>query len=383
MRILHLTTFVQGGAGLALVQLAAAQRSAGHHVVAVTSQTAPFGYGNYPAHLKALEAAGVPVHAVDSSFSRDEADNARVTTYVRRTLGGAAAFDLMHTHAAVPTRIAVALAARARRRPPIVQTMHGWGRRKSPEQTRDDVEAMGRADRVVVPSEHSRTLLVALGVPERSIRVVAYGVEPRVDEPSSGDRLLADMRAWRQRGGEVLCTVGTVGERKNQRTLVDALALTAHRDSLLLVVVGEGETDQLETRARALGVDASVRVCGYRADARAVAAAADYLVLPSLSEGQPLSILEAWADGVPVLCSRTPELIELTAGGEAAVLFDPTDPVDIARAIATLRRTSSAARRRLVDRARARYRSCFTVQTMVDGYLAEYAELSAGRRRVA
>lgn len=384
MRILHLTTFVQGGAGLVLAQLAAAQRAQGHRVVVVTSRAGVPGYGNYEGHLTALAAADVPVHTVDSLFSRRPEDHRSVVRLVDDVLGGADAFDVMHTHAAEPTRIALDLNARARRpRPALVQTMHGWGVRKTPEQQSRDVAAMRAADRVVVPSDHSRALMAVLGVPSHLLHTIGYGVDAVVCSPPAPDPLRRDMREWRLRGGEVLCAVGTVGARKNQRRLVDALASLADLRSLLTVIVGDGETDALAEHVSRLDLDERVRVVGYRADARVVAAAADYFVLPSLSEGQPLSILEAWADGVPVLCSRTPELVELTEGGESALLFDPHDVDDIARAVASVRHASPASRQRLIERARAQYRARFTLDRMVDAYAGAYASALATKRLAA
>jgi glycosyltransferase involved in cell wall biosynthesis len=335
----------------------------------VTSRTTPSGYGNDPAHLAALLSARVPVHVVDSSLPPG--------------VQGGAAFDVIHAHAAVPTGIALGTAPGGTLRPPLVHSMQSWGLGKTLAGKRQDVAAMRRADRIVVPSEYSKALLVSLGLSASSMRVVAYGVDPLPHTPGQHDRLLAQMREWRQRGGEVLCSVGTAGVRMNQRALIEAVARLVGRESLMCVLVGDGETESLDAQARSLGLGERVHVCGRQPDARAVAAAADYFIRPSLVDGPPFSILEAWADGVPVLCSRTPELVELTAGGEAAVLFSPSDPDDIARAITTVRRSSPVGRRGLVERARARYRECFTIDAMAGGYMAEYVSLLARARAAA
>ncbi|MEZ5284166.1 MAG: glycosyltransferase [Vicinamibacterales bacterium] len=53
-------------------------------------------------------------------------------------------------------------------------------------------------------------------------------------------------------------------------------------------------------------------------------------MLPSRSEGQPLAVLEAFCDGVPVIASRIPELDELTDSGATGWLFDPGDATALA-----------------------------------------------------
>lgn len=369
MRILHLTTVVRGGSGQALVQLAIAQLAEGHLPVVVTDR-ARFGPENDPVHVSALASFGITVHAVDSSCSREKRDHRR--------------FDVIHLHAQRASATASALVAE---RPldavPIVHTLHDARAKPAASDPRSELDALRRADRVVVASEHAKRALTTRGLPAHLVSVIAYGVEPLVLRPRGDDPLLAEMRAWRQRGGEVLCMASAVSHAETERTLVDALATLVNRESLLSVCVGGGDTTRLEAHAHRFGLAARLRVSRDGSAARAVVAAADYFLLRSPSDGPPLWLLEAWADLVPVLCSRTPELLELSADGQAAVLFDPHDAADVARAVTTLRRATPASRRMLIERGRERYRERFTVRAMVDGYLGEYARLLAAKRAVA
>lgn len=377
MRILHLATFLQGGAGLAIAELAIEQARLGHDVFVVTSATGAPGYGNYPTHLDALARAGVPVVAVDSLFKRDLSQNLEALRAVD-ALVDADPFDLIHTHAAIPSLIAMLIAGRHDPRTPIVQTMHGWGITKNASDTETDVAAMNLVDRVIVPAETSAKLLRRLGVMRAPIGVVPYGVrdEPPAHTPAADD-LVGELRRWRADGGTVLCCLGTIGARKNQGLIVDALPLLENRDRLLCVFVGDGDGDGLRDRAVAAGVDASVRFAGYRDDPRPFLGAADALVLPSLSEGQPLSILEAWREGLPVIVSDIPELAELVDDGVTGFLFDPHSPRALASAIWAAGRLTPAARARLAARVRRAYESRFTVAGMVAGYMHEYAAAGA------
>ena len=65
--------------------------------------------------------------------------------------------------------------------------------------------------------------------------------------------------------------------------------------------------------------------------ARRLLEKADALVLPSLSEGFGLPVLEAFSAGTPVLCSNTTALPEVA--GDAALYFDPRSPDSIAEAL--------------------------------------------------
>ncbi len=374
MRILHLTTFLQGGAGLAITSLASAQARAGHAVTVLTSGTAVPGYGNYPAYLGALTAAGVRTAVVDSLFDRRPEAHAPVARCLDVDLGGAAAFDLLHAHAAVPSALARAAVQRASRRVPVVQTMHGWGLSKTPAQAAHDVAAMNQVNRLVVPAHTSATLLASLGVESHHVAVVPYGVAP-ASHPGVSDLHLHRLREWRRRGDLIICCIGTLGARKNQALLVDALALLPRAAAVHAVFIGDGPAEPLYIRAAIRGVAGRVHVLGYQPDARRYLGESHLLVLPSHSEGQPLAVLEAFCDGVPVVASRIPELAELVDDGRTGWLFDADDAAALAATLAEAARSPGLARA-VAARARATYQDRFTVDRMVDGYMHEYARAS-------
>src|SRR5262245_36238535 len=225
MTVLHLTTFLQGGAGLVIAEMAAAQRTAGHDVVVVASATSEPGYGNYPGHLETLGRAGVELYLVDSLFKRDIGENLKVVTFLDGGGGGAARFDIVHAHAAIPAVIGMILASRSPRRVPIVQTMHGWGMAKTLAQRHCDVSVLNLVDRVVVPAQTSAAFLDSVGVAADRVHVIPYGVGPRRLAARHTHPVEAEMREWQLHQGEVACCSGTIGQRKNQRLLIDALPL--------------------------------------------------------------------------------------------------------------------------------------------------------------
>jgi glycosyltransferase involved in cell wall biosynthesis len=106
-------------------------------------------------------------------------------------------------------------------------------------------------------------------------------------------------------------------------------------------------------------------------------AAAACFVFPSLYEGFGLPVLEAMHRGVPVACSDRSSLPEVA--GDAALLFDPESPDDIARTIETLLGDpEKAARLREAGRARA---AGFTWERTAHGVLAAYERALEARRR--
>ncbi len=99
-------------------------------------------------------------------------------------------------------------------------------------------------------------------------------------------------------------------------------------------------------------------------------------MLPSGDGDQPLAVLEAFCDQVPVVASRVPELLEFVDDGQTGWLFDPAEPQALAETLTLAWSTAPHALRALCQRARVRYQSEFTIDRMVSGYMREYARLA-------
>ena len=102
-----------------------------------------------------------------------------------------------------------------------------------------------------------------------------------------------------------------------------------------VVVVGEGpRRAALQSLARELGVEGSVRFPGFAANPWPVLARADLFVLPSRYEGLTLTLLEALALGVPVAASQCDGPEEILEGGRYGALFPVEDVAALAGVIA-------------------------------------------------
>ncbi|MCU1351513.1 MAG: glycosyl transferase, group 1 [Acidimicrobiales bacterium] len=125
--------------------------------------------------------------------------------------------------------------------------------------------------------------------------------------------------------------VGTVEPRKNLGAVLDAFADLGDVDVDLVLVGPEGWNEDLDARLQALGPRA--RRLGFvpNDDLPGLYAGAAVFCYPSLQEGFGLPILEAMAQGTPVVTSLGTSTAEVAA--DAGVLVDPRDPAAITAAL--------------------------------------------------
>lgn len=221
-------------------------------------------------------------------------------------------------------------------------------------------KALARASRVVAVSRHAadEARRILLDVP---IEIIPNAVDTDFFRPRPRDAV----------PGEVfrLLYLGRWREMKGVR-LLGPLARTLGPDYRIDV------TGMPDDRSVADGLPPNVHDIGVQRDSSAVIEAlqrADALIVPSLSEGFGLVVIEAMACGVPVIASRLPSLQEVIEDGESGVLCKPGAVEEFAQAARALR-TSEALRASIGARARQRAVQKFGIDAMVDAYLCVYQQ---------
>lgn len=162
--------------------------------------------------------------------------------------------------------------------------------------------------------------------------------------------------------------VARLTPRKGIDLFLHALA-AGDRSDLFAVVAGEGEDrPRLEALIGELGLSERCLLLGELDDTWPAGCALDIGVLPSRAEGLPLSVMEMLACGAPVLLSDIPEHADFTCAGDAAAFFSLDDEGDLTRRLAAIGRRSPERS----ERARAAAVECFSLERMIDAYVALY-----------
>lgn len=176
--------------------------------------------------------------------------------------------------------------------------------------------------------------------------------------------------------------VGRLSREKGVRDLVRiARAVLDRYPDCEFLLAGEGpERAPAEQLAQQLGVAQQVRFLGQLAkgDLYDLYQRLDLLLMPSYSEGVPITMLEAMAMGVPVVATRAGGIDEVLTDGETALLTAVGDNEGLARRIVELIEAPARAAE-LSRRARELVRTGYAVTERVRQLEGLYLELRGGR----
>src|SRR5262252_1593571 len=218
--------------------------------------------------------------------------------------------SLVHTHSSVDSWLA-GVAAKSLGRP-VVRTRH-----VSIPIRRRRALVYRLADRIITSGESVRSIVIAAGIaPERVVTISAGVDADRFHSGVSGKAVRGELGLG---AAPVVGLVANVRGSKGHNVFLEAArTVLASAPGARLLIVGDGVGfDEVSHRVRDMGLDASVRLTGFRRDIPQIMAALDVLVLPSIrSEAIPQVIPQALAVGTPVVASTVGGSPELIRDGE-------------------------------------------------------------------
>jgi glycosyltransferase involved in cell wall biosynthesis len=309
------------------------------------------------------KASGLPVEAIRMRSATDIGAVLRLRRLMRER-----DVSVVHTHSSVDSWLAGAAAKSLGR--PVIRTRHvsiPIGRRRA--------LVYRLADRIITSGEGVRAIVIAAGIaPERVVSISAGVDGGRFHAGVSGRPVRDELRLGQSK---VVGLVANVRGSKGHNVFLDAArAVIASEPDARFLIVGDGVGfDEVSRRVREMGLDARVRLTGFRRDIPEVMAALDVLVLPSIrSEAIPQVIPQALAVGTPVVASTVGGSPELIRDGENGRLVPPGDPKALADAILAL--LGDPERARAMARAgQALIRERYTIDATMARTTGVYREL--------
>ena len=245
-------------------------------------------------------------------------------------------FQLLHAH--TPRTLLIGSLAARRLGCPLVYHVHSPVGRDSERGWANQINtwieswSLKQVDRMICVSSSLSNYMKELGHAPEKIRVVCNGV-PSVDSmPKRSD----PSETW---------TIGTMAlfrPRKGTEVLLSAMAKLKSLDlPIRLRAVGPFETEdykkEILNQVDRLGVGKLIDWTGFQKDVDSQLQQMDLFVLPSLyGEGLPMVVLEAMANGVPVVASRVEGIPEAIRDQQDGLIFEPGNADDLAEKLANM-----------------------------------------------
>jgi glycosyltransferase involved in cell wall biosynthesis len=332
MNILHLIENLdRGGAQIRLINdLKFTDRKCFHHVVCALD-----GAGSWSYKITSL---GIPVYILDGFYSVR-------TIYKLLKIIRQHNIDVIHTQlffADLYGRIvgwlsrvnSIVSTVQASVYEPDTVFLYSRKRRLIDKYTARMNKRFVAVSNFVKSSVHNR-----LHIRSQKIDVIPNYVD--IDELNKKDPVILEQlsRECSLKPGEViLITVGRLNPAKGIGYLLEALSsLISRYQHIKLLIVGDGPSRvSLETLAKEYDIQKHVRFLGERDDIKELLHLSNIFILPTLSEGMSLSLLEAMAVGLPCIASDIEPLREVIIHGRNGLLVGVKNSGNIRDAIQSL-----------------------------------------------
>jgi glycosyltransferase involved in cell wall biosynthesis len=319
---------------------------------------------------------GFPVQVLNRRPGLDWSCSRRLAAILRREQ-----VDLVHAHQYTPFFYAM-MGRLLYRRPPILFTEHGRHYPDYPRLKRIFANRLllARRDRVVGVGEAVRQALIHNeGIPPERVGLIYNGINLAPFANGAPDRVLLRKEIGVGARDLVILQVARLDYLKDHATAIRTLERVVRlHPAARLVLVGEGpEMKPIQDLVRERNLQLFVRFLGLRTDVAWLLRAADLFLLTSISEGIPLTIIEAMAAGVPVVSTNVGGIPEVVEDGRTGLLAPSGNDALLATKVLHLA-DSPALRLQMGQFGRQRASALFSQTQMNDLYLRLYQEMLAG-----
>lgn len=184
------------------------------------------------------------------------------------------------------------------------------------------------SDRIIAVSNAVKEHAISLGAPPDNVIVVPNGVDLDEFKPREKSRDNPD-------GVKRVVFVGRLIFNKGAQYLVEAAPMIlARHPNTEFIIVGDGPMKiDLKKQAEELGVYHAFKFLGTVPSVQEILKECDVFVRPSLTEGMPLTVLEAMACSLPIIATRVAGTPEILINNETGILVDAKDPKQLAKSV--------------------------------------------------
>lgn len=270
-------------------------------------------------------------------------------------------FDILHSHG-YKGDVALGFLPKSFRKTPLVSTLHGWtstgGFSKNGVYEWLQRKSLKRIDAVVLVNQGMLSNprlgklkgvnfhIVNNGIPlaPPTTRPLDHSTTRPINHLTNQpfDSIDQTIPSFCQ-GGFTIGAIGRLSTEKGFRYLIEAFSLLSKEiPDARLVIIGEGyERELLESLAAKLKISDKALLPGYRPEARKYLPCFSVFVISSLTEGLPITLLEAMEARVHVVATAVGGIPEVLDRGNCGILVPPGDPLHLADGILSIYRKNA------------------------------------------
>jgi glycosyltransferase involved in cell wall biosynthesis len=260
---------------------------------------------------------------------------------------------------------------------PIISVSRGWTGENLKVRCYETLDKahLRFMDKVVCVSAGQATKVRRTGVPDNKVSIIWNAARLSAFKQPDQD---AQTELQEMCGGEgpIILAAGRLSPEKGFQVLVEAAPkILAAEPQARFVLFGDGMLrESIEQRLKALKMEDSFRLVGFRSDLDRYIPWADLVVLPSFTEGLPNVALEASAASVPVVATAVGGTGEVVIDRETGFLVPAGNPEALSRRILDLVRDPHL-RREYGLAGRSRMQALFTFEAQARQYVRLFSEL--------
>lgn len=320
----------------------------------------------------------IPVALNPRSEGRDYFRVARCVLHLYRILSRGS-FHLVHTHGYFADIIGTPVCKFLKI--PYLSTCHGFisNDRNLKTYNRLDRLALQFCEKVITVSEEIKNDLLRNGIKESRIVVIQNAVQNSYKEEELAHQRIEKRRFLSIEKDEfVIGYVGRLSEEKGVHYLIEAgSVMKESSEPFKIVIIGDGpRRKELQAQAKSKGLEKEVILAGFQNDVEEWFSVFDAFVLPSLTEGTPMALLEAMSAGIPPIASAVGGIPKVVEDGVNGFLVAPGDFRAISEKVIALKKNPGL-QKKIALEAINLIRNRFDVHEWCRKIEAQYNELLA------
>lgn len=255
-------------------------------------------------------------------------------------------FNIMHSHG-YKFNILIGMMPKFIKKIPLITTLHGYtgvrGFSKLRAYQMLERILLGYLDGVIYVSHEIKKTPILKGFSAKKEAVILNGINAsKIISSASDNKTVSIQDFFPDEHGNGNCiyigAIGRLSQEKGFDLLIDAFReLVISHPDLRLIIIGEGSLrSQLEHKISAYDLQNKIKLPGFISPVYRLMKDLDGLVMPSYTEGLPITLLEACILKLPIVASRVGSIEEVLRGYESSIVVSPGDVGQIGEAISKL-----------------------------------------------